>query len=160
MYEKILIPLDGSSVGEAALRNVEELLARMSSETRTEITLLKVIPYVTYDVLTFDPGAQVPINGNEYEQLEKESLGYLEKIAAPLRERGIEVNTLVKVGSSGEEIVKTARESGANLIAMSTHGFSGIKRWALGSVTDEVLKTSNVPILVIRAGENPAKKRA
>ena len=153
MYEKILIPLDGSSVGETALRNVEELLARMAPETKTEITLLKVVPYVTFNVLTLDPGAQVPINGNEYEQLEKESLGYLEEIAAPLRERGIEVNTLVKVGSSAEEIINTARESGANLIAMSTHGFSGIKRWALGSVTDEVLKTSDIPILVIRAGE-------
>jgi len=153
MYEKILIPLDGSSVGEAALRNVEELVARMSPETKTEITLLKVVPYVTFNVLTLDPGAQVPINGNEYEHMEKEALGYLEKIAAPIRERGIEVRTLVKVGSSAEEIIKTAHDSGANLIAMSTHGFSGIKRWALGSVTDEVLKTSDIPILVIRSRE-------
>ena len=153
MYEKILIPLDGSSVGETALRNVEELLARMAPETKTEITLLKVVPYVTFNVLTLDPGAQVPINCNEYEHMEKEALGYLEKIAAPIRERGIEVRTLVKVGSSAEEIIKTAHDSGANLIAMSTHGFSGIKRWALGSVTDEVLKTSDIPILVIRSRE-------
>jgi nucleotide-binding universal stress UspA family protein len=65
------------------------------------------------------------------------------------------VRTIVKVGSAAEEIIKTAREIGVNLIAMSTHGFSGIKRWALGSVTDEVLKTSDIPILVIRALEKP-----
>jgi nucleotide-binding universal stress UspA family protein len=153
MYEKILIPLDGSSVGEAALRNVEELATRMSPETKMEITLLKVVPYVTFNVLTLDPSAQMPINGNEYDQMEKESLDYLEKIAAPIRKRGIAVRTIVKVGSSAEEIIKTAKESGANMIAMSTHGFSGIKRWALGSVTDEVLKTSDIPILVIRAWE-------
>jgi nucleotide-binding universal stress UspA family protein len=155
MYEKILIPLDGSSVGEAALRNVEELVTRISPDIKLEIVLLKVVPYVTFNVLTLDPGAQMPLNSNEYEELEKESLDYLDKIAAPIRERGIQVKSIVKVGSSAEEIIKTAKETGASLIAMSTHGFSGIKRWALGSVTDEVLKTSEVPILVIRAREKP-----
>ena len=155
MYEKILVPLDGSSVGEAALRNVEELETRISPDVTMEIILLKVVPYVTFNVLTLDPGAQMPLSNSEYRQLEKEALEYLEKIAAPIREQGIEVRTIVKVGSAAEEIIKTAREAGVNLIAMSTHGFSGIKRWALGSVTDEVLKTSDIPILVIRALEKP-----
>jgi nucleotide-binding universal stress UspA family protein len=58
---------------------------------------------------------------------------------------------MVSVGNVAEEIIKAAHAVNANLIAMSTHGFSGLKRWALGSVADEVVKTSDIPAMVIRA---------
>ena len=61
------------------------------------------------------------------------------------------------VGSAAEEIIKAADEINADLIAMSTHGRSGLSRWAFGSVTDRVMRGGNVPILVVRATA-PAKR--
>jgi nucleotide-binding universal stress UspA family protein len=58
---------------------------------------------------------------------------------------------MVTVGEAAEEILKAAKETGANLIAMSTHGRSGLGRWALGSVTDKVLHLSEIPVLTVRA---------
>ena len=76
---------------------------------------------------------------------------YLDRIADKLKARNIKVNTIVKVGHAAEEIIKTAHEINADLIAMSTHGRSGLGRWAMGSITDKVLHESNIPILTVRS---------
>ncbi len=151
MYERILVPLDGSKVAEAILPNVKDIVSKMSPETQVEVTLLEVISGMTFNVLTRDRRAQVPLKKNELEKVKKEALDYLEKAAANLRSDGVKVNIMVSVGPIAEEIVNVAREVKANIIAMSTHGFSGLRKWALGSITEEVLKTSDIPILVIRA---------
>ena len=75
----------------------------------------------------------------------------LEKTAATLRQQGITVNILVSTGNAAEEILKTADEIKADMIAMSTHGRSGLRRLAYGSVTDKVLHGADIPILVVRA---------
>ncbi len=65
---------------------------------------------------------------------------------------GITMRTKVIFGNAAEEIVRVAGEEGANLIAMSTHGRSGIGRWVFGSITDKVLRhEESVPVLVVRA---------
>ena len=151
MYERIIVPLDGSELAETVLTNVEDIMVKMATETESEVTLLEVVSGMTYNALTRDRRAQVPLEEHELEEIKAEALAYLEETAAPLRAKGIKVNTLVTVGDVAEEIVKAAHEVKANIIAMSTHGFSGIKKWALGSVTDEVVKTSDIPTMVIRA---------
>jgi nucleotide-binding universal stress UspA family protein len=151
MYEKILVPLDGSKVAEAALPNVTDLAIRMSPGTKIEVTLLQVVSTLTYNVLTENENAQIPYSESDLKEIKRKALAYLEKVAASLRAKGIDVKTKVAVGHAAEEIIKAASETGANVIAMSTHGFSGIKRWALGSVTDKVLHTSATPVLVVRA---------
>lgn len=151
MYEKIIIPLDGSKTAEAVLANVEDIAGKMAPETEVEITLLEVISDMNYNVLTRDRRAQIPLKEAELKQIKGEASEYLEAIAENLRSKGIKVNTKVAIGRTAEEIVNAAHEIKANVIAMSTHGFSGIKRWALGSVADEVVKTSDIPVLLIRA---------
>ncbi|MGI2336380.1 MAG: universal stress protein [Dehalogenimonas sp.] len=151
MYERILVPLDGSKLAETVLTNVEDIMVKMAPETESEVTLLEVVSGLTYNALTRDRRAQVPLEEHELEEVKAEALAYLEETAAPLRARGIKVNTMVSVGDVAEEVVKAAHEVKANIIAMSTHGFSGIKRWALGSIADRVVKISDIPTMVIRA---------
>jgi nucleotide-binding universal stress UspA family protein len=126
-------------------------MVKMAPETQSEVTLLEVVSGMTYNALTRDRRAQVPLAEHELEEIKTEALAYLEEAAAPLRAKGIKVNTMVTVGDVAEEIVKAAHEVNANIIAMSTHGFSGIKRWALGSIADRVVKISDIPTMVIRA---------
>lgn len=150
MYEKILVPLDGSKVAEAAITNVEDLAVRMAPTTKVKVTLLQVISNITYNVLTMEELAQIPYSEDELKQIKAKSTKYLKKIADSLKSKGIDVKTMVRVGQAPEEIIGAARETGANVIAMSTHGYSGIKRWALGSVADRVLHISEIPVLLIR----------
>jgi nucleotide-binding universal stress UspA family protein len=157
MYEKILVPLDGSKVGEAALSDVEELALKMICETPIEVTLLQVVTPMTYDFLTEDQDAQLPYNDLDLKKIEHYAQQYLDKIAAGLRSKGIKVKTLVSEGHEAEEIIKAAQNTQADLIAMSTHGRSGLRRWALGSITDKVLHESDVPVLTVRAKAEKAQ---
>jgi nucleotide-binding universal stress UspA family protein len=151
MYERILVPLDGSKVGEAALPNVENLAFKLLPGTEVEVTLLQIISELTYDFVNQNDAAQLPYSASDLKKIETMSKRYLESIAAGLRSKGIKVNTLVTVGHAAEEIIKIAHETKADLIAMSSHGRSGLGRWALGSIADKVLHESNIPVLTVRA---------
>ena len=151
MYERILVPLDGSAIAEAVLPNIEDLALRMAPKTEVEATLVQVISTLTYNVLTEDDRAQIPYSQGDMNQIKKRATDYLEKVAARMASKGIKVKTMVTEGHAAEEIIKAAARTDANVIAMSTHGFSGLKRWALGSVADKVLHESNVPVLIVRA---------
>ena len=151
MRERILVPLDGSRVGEAALPNVEELVSKLSPQVKVEVTLLQVISALTTYIIAGEASAPVPYSDQEIEQFKKQATAYLEKAGEKLKSTGATVKTKVVTGSAAEKIIKTADETNADLIAMSTHGRSGISRWAFGSVTDRLLRGANKPILVVRA---------
>ncbi len=78
-------------------------------------------------------------------------MDYLDQIGEGLRSKGATVKIRAMVGSPAEEIIKAADEINAGIIAMSTHGRSGLSRWAFGSVTDKILRGASVPVLVVRA---------
>ena len=151
MSERILVPLDGSKIGEAALPYVEELVSKLSPEVKAEVTLFQVVSSLTYYVVAGDAGVQVPYTEKEMEQIKRKSMDYLKKAGEVLKSKGVTVKTKVGVGNAADEIIKTADEINANLIAMSTHGRSGLSRWAFGSVTDRVLRGANVPVIIVRA---------
>ncbi len=158
MSEKILVPLDGSGLGEAALDYVNTLISRLSPTEHVTVVLLHVITSLTHqlDVTSGSDGAVfVPYTHEEMEKLQAESKAYLEHAAARLKGCGAEVETLVLSGNNhpAEEIVKAEEELGCDLVAMSTHGRSGFSRWAFGSVTDKVLRAGTVPVLMIRAAK-------
>src|SRR4029077_7065486 len=73
-----------------------------------------------------------------------------------LREAGVPAEPVLKQGDAALQILETARELGVDLIAMTTHGRSGVSRWVMGSVAEKVLRASNVPLLLVR----PAKRSA
>jgi len=151
MYQRILIPLDGSKTGEAALPYVEELVSSLSPQIKIEVTLLHVVSIMAHYAVAEEPYAQMPYAEEELEQNKKHADDYLNKISEALESKGVIVTTLVGIGNAADEILRTSDEVNADLIAMSTHGRSGITRWAFGSVTDRVLRGSKKPILLVRA---------
>jgi len=151
MEEKILVPLDGSETGEAALPNVGELISKLSPEVKVEVTLLRVISRLTYYVASEEAAVAVPYTEQEMAQSKQRARNYLEKIGEILRGKGITVKIEVVIGKPADEIIRVADEINADLIAMSTHGRSGLSRWAFGSITDRVLRGGSRPVLVVRA---------
>jgi nucleotide-binding universal stress UspA family protein len=153
MYERILVPLDGSRVGEAALPHIEHLIEKFRPDVQVEVTLLQVISSLNYYVVAGEAGVPVPYTEAELEEMEKKAMGYLERAGEGLKKSGAVVKTISRAGDAAEEIIKAAEEIKADLLAMSTHGRSGIRRWAFGSVTDKVLRAGVVPVLTVRAPE-------
>jgi nucleotide-binding universal stress UspA family protein len=152
MQEKILVPLDGSEVGEAVLPKLEDLILRATPKMDVEVTLLRVISKMNFNMLTDDEAAQLPADAKDLEQLTQEAQLYLDSVADGLKSKDIKVKTLITTGNTANEIVKAAREIKAHLIAMATHGRSGVVRWAIGSVTDKVMRLEgSIPVLTVKA---------
>ena len=153
MKETILVPLDGSKTGEAALPYVDDLVSKLSLGVKTEVVLLQVLSQITP---VSEAGAAEVMSHCTSEQMEeskKKAMDYLNQTGEALMSKGATVTARVAVGEASEEIIKVAEEINANLIAMSTHGRSGLSRWAFGSVTARVLRGGNKPVLMIRAKE-------
>ncbi len=120
MFERILVPLDGSKVAEAALPIVEELIAKLSPVLKVEVTFLQVVTSLTHWVVAGEAGAPVPYSEQELNLIKKEAQAYLEKTAEGFRNRGAIVKTRVSVGNAAQEIIKASEEISAGLMVMST----------------------------------------
>jgi len=150
MKERILVPLNGTEVGEAVLPKVEDLIFKNHPGHDIEVTLLHVISRLNFNFLNDDEAAQLPYDNNEITRLTQEAQDYLEKIAVVLRNKGVSVKTMVSTGRAAEEIVKAAHAIDAHLIAMSTHNRSRILRLAIESVTDKVIRLEEkIPVLAV-----------
>ena len=160
MARKILIPLDGSKLGETGLHHVETLVQEKKDE---EVTLLHVfIPPMPRIESGFAITLDIPLTEEELAPIKNKAMAYLEKSAEILRDKGLDVKCKVVIGkgglSSAEEIIRVEDEIGADLIVMSTHGRRGLSKWAFGSVTEKVLRAGKAPVLVVRAGIGPKKQ--
>ncbi len=140
MYRNILVPLDGSPLAEEILPQVKEL-ARL---TGAQISLLRVALVHTF------PGADPTERQVEATQ---KAYDYLEGLAEQLKKEGLKISTHVRYGHDAAEILDHARQEDIDLVAMSTHGRTGVGRWALGSVSERVLRHSPKPVLLTRARE-------
>jgi len=145
MFEKILVCLDGSDLAEEILPYVKEVARRFKSG----LVLLEVTmpPSAVVEPTTGYYSAPTPV---EIEREEEEAASYLEGVAQELQKEGLEVEYLTLPGSPGRTIVSYAEESDIGLIALGTHGRSGLRRLAFGSVAEHVLKQSGLPVLIIR----------
>ncbi len=148
MFSKILVCLDGSSIAEQILPYaVEEAL-----HFKAKIYLLQVI---TMPSTITGPEEPAPI-GVLLEQVKHEETlahSYLERIAGPIRQKGIETECVTLQGTPGETIMNFVTQNKVNLVAIATHGRSGLKRLVFGSVADFLLRESGLPMLVIRPRE-------
>ena len=151
MKEKILVPLDGSKVGEAALPYVEDLVAKFLPEPKVEVTLMQVLSSLSHYVVAGEATARVAYTAQEIEQMEKAAAKYLRDAGKTLRDKGAVTKVRVSVGNAADEIIRAADEINADFIAMSSHGRSGLSRFAFGSVTDKVVRGGNRPVLVVKA---------
>jgi len=145
--KSIVVPLDGSKLAEIALPRAVDLAKKLGLEI--VLTRAYQIPLSTYGVAD---AAYIPNQDAFLTAVREEAGAYLEAKVNEVRGNGIEkVSSILLVGSGADEIIDLARTTPDNLIAMCTHGRSGVKRWALGSVTEKVVRHSGDPVLVVRA---------
>jgi nucleotide-binding universal stress UspA family protein len=142
--KRILVPLDGSALAEAAIAKATEVAG-------TECTLMLLRAAEAHTLPGVDPTeAQV--------EVVREAEEYLATVAARLKEQGVErVETSVWYGPAASAIVEAARLRKADLVVMSTHGRSGLGRLILGSVAESVLRGTATPILLLRAPGAPVE---
>ncbi len=145
MYSKILVPLDGSELAECSLEHVKRMASRGGV---SEVILLRVVePIAPNDAV---PWVQANYTISDIQRKRREEAKqYLEIAAENLIKSGVPARGEVIDGRAAESIIDYAREHQVDLILISSHGRSGIARWALGSVADRVLRHSAIPTLLI-----------
>ncbi|MBL0347513.1 universal stress protein [Candidatus Villigracilis affinis] len=141
MYKKILVPLDGSPLAEAVLPHAQAL----AKSEGAEIVLLSVPVTPNLDYLSRTPGLATQI----IEDAERETEAYLKTEVEKLTGEGTKVTSVMREGPIPEMILMVADEVHADVIAMSTHGRSGIQRWLMGSVADRVVHHAHIPVMLI-----------
>jgi nucleotide-binding universal stress UspA family protein len=142
----VVVPLDGSELAERVL----PMVATMAKKLDLEVVLFRAY-HIPYNAYAGDDGYMV-----NYDELiasvRDEANEYLEKKVAEVKKLGVaKVSAVTKEGFAGDEIIAIGRKTPDNLIAMCSHGRSGVKRWVLGSVTETVVRHSGDPVLVARA---------
>ena len=145
MFKRILVPLDGSSRAEQAL----PIAARIARASGGSVLLLRVITAP----LQFGPYMhQATFLQEAVNAAIAESVAYLSKAAHAHDLEGAETKVVMSSGPVAWTILDTAKEQHVDLILMVSHGHTGFKRWALGSVAQKVARTSPMPVLVLREG--------
>lgn len=140
LYQKILVPLDGSELAERALQPAITIAQSMSAA----LILLQVVPPI---MLTVDPQLYAQIS----RQSEDAAIAYLHQVQASLADSASEVQSLMVNGPAAATIIQVAQEQGCDLVIMSSHGRSGPGRWVYGSVAEKVLRGACCSALIIRA---------
>ena len=149
MFEKVLVCLDGSALAE-------EILPYIAAESHNigKVILLKTLA---------PPGVNLPIGvpgeavgqvrtGGMLSHMQKDleaTPAYLESKAQPLRDKGLDVECVVLEGNPSQAIIEYARDNDVGLIAISTHGHTGLRQIALGSTAEYLLKHSGRPVLMV-----------
>ena len=140
MFNRVLVPLDGSKLAEQVFPTVMELASAFGSE-------VVIVGVCAPEEKEEGQACQLYIN-NDAEQLE----GSLTGSAATLR-------AVVLFGKPAEQILSYAEVNGVDLIVMSSHGRSGIMPWSLGSTVNKVVKRAGVPLIIVRTKEPPEEAR-
>jgi len=141
VYNRILIPLDGSALAEQALPHA----IAQARHFEAELVLLRVLA----------PLPNAPLMGEVARSIAKASSNalareYLQRVVASVQEHGIPVQLATVLGSPHMGITQFAEENEIDLIVMSTRGQSGLSRWLLGGVADRVVRGATVPVLLVR----------
>ncbi len=153
----ILVPLDGSELAQAALPYAQLLATTFSAR----LHLLRVLSSADQEDLFISPATalykRTVASGVNRERthriwtmLREQAEAELQAQAALLREAGFDVLVDIQVGPPAETIVKITDREPIHMIVMATHGYSGLRRWALGSVTDKVIRATTTPVFVVR----------
>jgi nucleotide-binding universal stress UspA family protein len=137
MFKRILVPLDGSSLAEAILPQVQDLAKALGAE----LFLVRAAAAHVF------PGVD-PTEGEV--DVVRKAEAYVTEVAGRLRDTGIPIHTTVRYGEAAEEILRHIKDNAVDLVAMSTHGRSGLSRLVLGSVAAQVVHRATVPVLLLR----------
>ena len=146
MYTRIVVPLDGSETSEAALTEA-------TRQARAFELPIHIVRVVDTHVLEQVSGSAAAFNysmlGEMFEQESRDANAYIDEIVKRLESEGFTVTHDVRVGPIARSILDSIEDG--DMVVMGSHGRSGIKRWVLGSIAEEVLRHSNVPVLMVKA---------
>jgi nucleotide-binding universal stress UspA family protein len=146
LISRILLPLDGSEAGEAAITRAKELKSRLEAE----VILLGVVPTGQH-IRTVGGLDYILFPEQEIEAYRAEAREYLEKVYKRLKRGKGELKVEIRLGEVTKEILDFAREKRVNLIAISSHGHSGMTKWVFGSAAQKIMQDSPIPVLVVKA---------
>jgi nucleotide-binding universal stress UspA family protein len=141
MYQKVLVPLDGSDLAECALPHVKKMAKGGFVKDICILTVIDIHPSALLEGTDTTVIYKAQINN---------SREYLKKTQDQFRAEGIEVKTEILQGPAAQVISDYANQNKVELIIIATHGYSGVKRLMFGSVALRVLHDSHVPVLLIR----------
>jgi nucleotide-binding universal stress UspA family protein len=143
----VIVPLDGSELAECALPTIAEL----AQSLQLEVVLFRAYT-IPYSALAVDPEGFYLVSDEELiSAMRDEVVAYLNKKAETIKKLGVErIAAVAEYGIASDEIISLAGKTPDNVIAMCSHGRSGVKRWVLGSVTETVVRHSGNPVLVTR----------
>jgi len=146
MYQKILVPLDGSELAECVLGHVDALARGCQAKS---VVFIRVVEPIR------QTGGEYMMDQDQVKKIESESKQdageYLKKISAKVSLGGAVVKTEVISGRPAEILAEYATKNQVDLIVIATHGRSGVSRWVWGSVADRILRSACVPVLMVRA---------
>ena len=147
-FKSIIVPLDGSELAESVI----PLAATMAKKLDLEVVLFRAY-HMPYNAYAGDDDAYAMVNYDELlDSVRDEAKEYLDKQVAEVKKLGVaRVSALSKEGSASDEIIALGHKTPEGLIAMCSHGRSGLGRWVLGSVAENVVRHSDAPVLVVRA---------
>ncbi|SEL21548.1 universal stress protein [Haloferax larsenii] len=146
MYDTILVPLDGSAPSDVALERAIDLADRMDATVHA----LYVVDERVLHATQLDSGGLIRAYEDEGERIVSKAV---EKAEAA----GVDVVTEVQHGTPHRTILSYADESDIDLIVIGTHGRRGLERYLIGSVTERVLRLSDVPVFTVRAEDSPVE---
>jgi len=146
MYQKILVPLDGSNLAECVLPHVEALARGCQVK---EVVFTRVVEPI------YMPAGDYMLDLEQIKKIESElkleAADYLKKVAAKTSYAGAGLKTEVLYGRVAEVLAEYASKNRIDLIIIATHGRSGVSRWVWGSVADRILRSSCTPVFMVRA---------
>lgn len=145
MYQKIMVPLDGSELAECVLPHAE-CIAKLCHATVELVRVVEPIEIPTRGGMAWTAEQLKQIEVHHKQDAES----YLEKIKDRLSQVGIKVHSRVLIGKVAESLADYIYKSSFDLIIMATHGRSGISRWIWGSVAERILHSSQSPVLLVR----------
>jgi nucleotide-binding universal stress UspA family protein len=147
MYKTILVPLDGSKLAECVLPHVETLIKGAQAKRVIFARVVEPFHPPTSDYI-FDDVQIKKIDSENKAEAEK----YLKEILTRAKYgSGVRVDSVVLTGNAADALAEYANKNEADIIVIATHGRSGVSKWVWGGVADRILRSSCVPILMVRA---------
>ena len=154
MFQRILVPLDGSELAERALPYAKELAQQLGAS----LTILRVVNSLELtSAQAFSGYLPAEVYDAAFEDARRAAREYLETVAKGLAADGLAVDWVMRTGDPAGEVIEHEREGRADLVVMSTHGRSGLGRWVFGSVADRVLRGGTIPVLLVRSFGSPGR---
>ncbi len=144
--QRMLLPLDGSQLSERSLAPALEVARALGAQ----VTLLRVVPEFHVEQLRDLDEFEYGLGPRLVEEMQADADNYLRRLSQTFSEQGIAVSCEVRFGPAAASILTFAENHAVDLIAMATHGRSGLQRWVYGSVTEKVLRAGEYSMLVVR----------